>query len=290
MNYNLLKIYAKVADLGSFTQAAKILNLPKSRVSRAIARLEEDIGVQLVRRTTRKTSLTSVGRQFYLSIYPLLNAIDEELTKVRNYQKEMHGTLRITAPEDIGQTLLVKIISAFTAQYPKVEIQTVITNKLLDLTQENIDLSFRAGKLVDSSLIQKKIMCVSFIIVCSKIYLEKHGTPSKIKDLENHKFLSFRGIEKDCFSKEIKIKPTLTSDSIPMLLKMALNGEGITILPDYFCHDYLGSQILLRLFSSWKTKTENIHILYHASKNTSQIIRKFIDVALDHQIVSFNHP
>ena len=172
MDYNLLKTFSKVAELGSFTQAAKVLNHPKSRVSRAISRLENELDVQLIRRTTRKTTLTSSGQEFFHNIHPLLNSINNEITKVSNQQHEMSGTIRITTSQDIGQALVSKVISLYNSKYPNVQFDTIITNDFLDLVKENIDIAIRAGKLKDSTLIQKKFISTHFIIVCSKKYLE----------------------------------------------------------------------------------------------------------------------
>ena len=278
MDYNLLKIFGKVAELGSFTKAAKVLNQPKSRVSRAISRLEAELGVHLIRRTTRKTSLTNLGEEFYKKTTPLLNSIQNEIINVTNQQEEMSGLLRITAPQDIGDSLLPQIIAAFNSKYPNVEIQTLITNEILDLTKENIDISFRAGKMQDSSLIQKKLMTASFIAVCSKKYLAQFGQP-KVTDLTNHKFLYFKGLEKNFFEKNVKIEPIVTSDSISMLLSLALNDVGITFIPEYICQKELLSGDLIRVLPDLKSQTGHIHILYHSSKNTPVKIKKFIEIS-----------
>lgn len=283
INYNLLITFYNVIQTGSFTKAAKALKQPKSRVSRAISRLENELGVELIRRTTRITSATSIGKKFFQKISPLLKGIDEELIKVSNYQKEMSGTIRITAPQDIAQTLVAKIISNFNNKYPNIEIQSIITNDILDLTKENIDIAFRAGKLQDSNLIQKKLMHANFIFVASKNYLEKYGYPSRLTDLIKFKYLSFKNMEKSWFKNKLNVKPFLQSDSIPMLLNMVRYAEGITILPDYFCKDYLETGELIRLFPNWKSPTENIHILYHQSKNSSNAVRKFIENASNYK-------
>lgn len=279
IDYNLLKTFTKVAELGSFTKAAKILNQPKSRVSRAISRLEAELDVQLIRRTTRKTTLTSSGQEFFKSIYPLLNGLNNEIIKVSDQQQEMSGVIRITASQDIGQALVSKVISTFTSKYPNVQLETVITNDFLDLTKENIDIAFRAGKLQDSTLIQKKFISTHFIIVCSKNYLEKFGTPTSLDDLKNHKFLSFKGLEQDFFKKDTKIKPIITTDSIPMLLSMILNNDGVAILPAFFCKEHLDQKVLVHLIPTWKSKTENLHILYPPSKSISDKVKMFVEMA-----------
>ena len=281
IDYNLLKIFAKVAEHGSFTAAAKVLSQPKSRVSRAISRLENELDVQLLKRTTRKTSLTNDGSEFYKNIHPLISGIDNELIKVSDRQQEMSGEIRLTASQDIGQTLVAQLISAYNDRYPNVQFVTTITNEYLDLTKEDIDLAFRAGRLDDSSLIQKKIMSSKFIMVCSRAYLEKFGCPNELQELSKHKFLSFRGIEKNFPARGQSVKPILTTDSIPMLLNMALNGGGITSLPDFFCREHLEAKKLVRIIPSWQSKTGNIHILYPPTKKLPKKVRLFIELAAE---------
>jgi len=283
IDYNLLKTFVKVAELGSFTKASKILNQPKSTVSRSISRLENELNVALFRRTTRKTSLTSSGTEFFHNIYPLLNGMNNEIIKISNLQQEMSGTIRITASQDIGQALVSKVISVFNLKYPNVQFETLITNDFLDLTKENIDIAFRAGKLKDSSLIQKKFISTNFIIVCSIKYFEQFGVPLSKHNLESelhkHRFLSFKGIENELFNFKEKIKPIITTDSIPMLLNMVLDHDGIAILPSFFCKEYLENKSIVQVIPSWKSKTANLHILYTPNKKLSSKIKAFIEIA-----------
>lgn len=279
IDFNLLRTFSKVAELGSFTQAAIVLNQPKSGVSRAIARLEGDLGVELVRRTTRKTSLTSEGLELYQKITPHLIEIQNELISIQDLQNEMVGTIRITTADSFAQNTLVPIISKYSAKYPNVRIEMVITNEYVDLVKENIDIAFRAGKLKDSTLLQKKFIPTSFILVCSKKYIEKFSKPNTLEDLKNHKYMSFKPLEKLILNKAVSLKPILVTDSLPMLLKLALNGDGITMLPDFLCQEYLSSKELISVIPSWRSKNENVHILYPPTKNLSKRVKAFIDLA-----------
>lgn len=281
MDYNLLKTFSKVSELGSFTQAAKVLNQSKSRVSRAIARLENELGVELVRRTTRKTSLTSVGKEFYEKITPHLNEISNELIRVSDKQEEMVGTIRITTADSFAQNTVAQLISEYSSKYPKVKFDMVITNDYVDLVKENIDLAIRAGELKDSTLIQKKFMPTSFILVCSTQYSKKYSLPNTLEELENHKYLSFKPLESLFIKKGIHLNKTLTTGSLPMLLKMALSGDGITVLPDFLCQKYILSKELIRVVPSWKSKSENVHFVYPPTKNLPKRVKAFIDLAMD---------
>ena len=279
MDYNLLKTFAKVAELGSFTKASKVLNQPKSRVSRAIARLESELGIELIRRTTRKSTLTSSGDEFYRNITPHLLGIQNEVIRVSDKQEEMMGTIRITTSDSFAQNTLAGIISAYNEKYPKVEFEMIITNDYVDLVEENIDLAFRAGKLKDSTLIQKKFMEVSFIMVCSRKYIEKYSLIKSLDELQNHKFLSFTPMESQLRGKDTSVKSILRTDSLPMLLKMALNGDGVTVLPSFLCQNYLDNKELVRVVPSWSSRSSTSHILYPSTKNLSKRVKAFIEIS-----------
>lgn len=279
MDYNLLTVFSKVAELGSFTKAAALLNQPKSRVSRAITRLESELGAQLLRRTTRKTSLTNAGLNFHKAVAPLLKSLNTEISKVSSKHQEMSGSIKITASQDIGQTLVTQLITEFSARFPEVLFEIVITNEYLDLTKLDIDIAFRAGKLQDSTLKQSKILDARFILVCSKSYFERYGGIGKLDDLHMHRFLSFRNMEKNFFNGDSSLSPNVVSDSIPMLINMTLKGSGIAMLPDFFCKDNLNSKALVHILPGWHSEPEGIHMLYSPSSDIPKKVRAFIDFA-----------
>lgn len=279
LDYNLLKIFSKVSELGSFTKAAKALNQPKSRVSRAISRLESELGVELIRRTTRRSSLTIAGEEFYQNVVEHLRGIENELVRISDTQDEMQGTIRVTTSDSFAQYFLAQIISKFSLKYPKVKFDMVITNDYVDLIKENIDIAFRAGKLKDSTLIQKKFTPTSFVLVCSQKYLEASPSLCSLNELENHRFLSFSLLEKVFMSEGVSINPILRTDSLPMLLGMAINGDGITVLPDIYCQKQMESKELVRVLPTWKSKSEHVHILYPPTKNQAKRVKEFIKFA-----------
>lgn len=280
-NLHLLNIFCKVAELGSFTKAAKALNSPKSRVSRSISTLEEELGVQLIRRTTRQINLTTSGEDFFTKVSPLINKINSEIDSIKGSKDEMSGVIKITAPEDMAQTILSDIISRYVRKYPNMEVQSVITNDFLDLGKEKIDLALRVGKLEDSNLIQSKLTEVTLVLIATKTYLAKFGTPKEFSDLSDHRFLSFKKLNPEFlnFNKGFKIKTVATSDSFSMLLNLALNNEGISILPDYYCKKYLESGELVRVLTKWKGRKSTVHMVYSPTKSLPLKVREFINIA-----------
>lgn len=122
-------------------------------------------------------------------------------------------------------------------------------------------------------------MPTSFVLVCSKDYIDKYSTPNSLEELKNHKYLSFKPLEKLFTENAVELNSVLVTDSLPMLLKMALNGDGITLLPDFLCQKYLSNKKLVRVIPTWKSKSENIHILYPPTKNLSKKVKEFIALA-----------
>ncbi|WP_417335768.1 LysR family transcriptional regulator [Halobacteriovorax marinus] len=286
MDLNLLKTFSKVSELGSFTKAAEALKQPKSRVSRAISRLEDEIGLELIRRTTRQTSLTTEGEAFYNKIKDLIHQLDEEIDSLNDSKKEISGVLRITAPEDLGQSILLDIIAKYNDLYPNVEVQTLLTGEYLDLTKDNIDLAFRVGKLEDSNLIQRSFKDVHFVAIASREYIQRYGLPKSTKDLHQHKLLTFKGFDfnnLNSASSPEALKYQINTSSIPMLLNMALEGNGISIVPSFYCEEYIRTGELVHLFPKWRGPKHTIKILYTPTSNLSKRTRAFLDLVKDFQ-------
>jgi len=283
---NLLRIFSKVLELGSFTQAALVLKQPKSRVSKAITRLEEQMKVQLIRRTTRSVSATTAGQNFFHKIYPLLKDIDNELLQVSEDRCELSGVLRLSVPEDFGHTLLGDLINDFNELYPDIQFNVIISDTFVDLTKHNIDLAFRIGKLDDSSLIQKKIGNVELILVATPEYLKKYPAPLIKKDLTQHKLLTFikfdQSAEFDPLNEIInqrELKSRFACTSFPLLLTMAMKDAGIALIPDFYCRQQLLSGDLIRVLPTFSTGRRSIHLVYPPSKSMPRRLRTFIDFA-----------
>jgi DNA-binding transcriptional LysR family regulator len=277
MDLNLIKTFNTVARLGSFTKAANALKQPKSRISRAISKLEENLATQLIRRTTRQSVLTTAGQSFYDATYKLIEELEYQVSIANTIDEEVSGSLRVTAPEDMSNSILPSLISSFQNRFPKVRIDLKITNSFVDLIKDNIDIAFRIGNLKDSNLIQKKIMSVNLILVASKGYLKSHALPKEIKDLKEHKFIPFYlYTEKEEFKKH-NLKPMIISDSFQLSLAMALEGHGVTMLPDFFARKYIDSDELIRIIPSWSGNNSTMRLIYSPTKRLPSQVRAFID-------------
>jgi len=186
MDLNHVAVFARVVELESFTAAAKQLGLPKSSVSRTVTRLEDELGVRLLQRTTRTLHLTEVGRAYYERARGALSALDEAASAATNSSAEPRGTVRMTAPPDMGIMNLVDIVARFARKYPLVHIDISLSSRFVDLVAEGFDLALRAGKMADSSLVARKIGSDALGIYASANYLRRRGRPKTLADLADH--------------------------------------------------------------------------------------------------------
>jgi len=289
IDLNLLRTFSKVAELGSFTKAALYLKQPKSRVSRAITRLELDLNTQLIHRTTRSTKLTEAGQELFIKTKSLLSQLSTEVDAISNEIHELSGSLKVSAPDDFAQLVLPAIISEFKELHPHINFEIVASNEKIDLTVHEIDIAFKIGKLADSTLINKKIGKVSTILAASPKYLSKFGVPKKLTDLKEHQLLSFKNRNNydlldllyDKFSTKGRFKPFISCNSFPMIYNFACADKGVALLPDFFCKSALGEGKLIRVLSDWEGSTSDLQIVYLPNKNLPAKVRAFIDFAAE---------
>jgi DNA-binding transcriptional LysR family regulator len=240
VDLNLLPTFVAVAKAASFSGAARQLRVPKSSVSRAIAALEETMGVRLVHRTTRHVALSTAGAALFDRVAPLLDALSDSVVELPEREEEPSGLLRITASVDLGATVLAELIAKFVQRYPAIQIDLRLTSSVLDLVQDGIDVALRASNkpLADSALYAKRLGAVELQLFGSPEYLARRGTPRTTDDLETHDFVRFAAIE--TFSLEgprgvVRIKPkgSITCDDMWFARAAVCAGVGLALLPTF---------------------------------------------------------
>lgn len=191
MDLNRIKAFASVVETESFTAAAGALGTSKSAVSRALQSLEQDLGVRLMHRTTRKLSLTDAGRAYFDSVRGPLARLDEATSIVSAMEKEPRGVVRMTAP-DLGAQLLPQIVRDFVTRFPGIRIELSLTARVVDLIEEGFDLAFRSGRLRSSSLIARRIGNQISGLYASQEYLHRRGCPRTVLELADHDCIVIR--------------------------------------------------------------------------------------------------
>src|SRR3954468_1318017 len=193
MDLNHVAVFARVVELQSFTAAAKQLGLPKSSVSRTLSRLEDELGVRLLQRTTRKLHLTEAGQAYYERARVALTGLEEAASAATNLSAEPRGTVRLSAPADVGILNLGELVARFVRKYPLVHVEISFSSRFVDLVAEGFDLALRAGKMADSSLVARKIGSDALGIYASANYLRRRGRPKTLADLADHDCVLFHG-------------------------------------------------------------------------------------------------
>ena len=186
-----MAVFAKVGDLGSMSGAARALGLPKSSVSRAVAKLETAYAARLVERTTRKVTLTEIGRALHAHCSRMVEEVANAEAEIAAYQGTPSGRLRVAAPYSLGHVILKRNMPEFLDRYPGVDVQLQLTDRSPNPVADDFDVVIRIGWLEDSSLIARKITDVNAILVASRAYVEAHGLPTSPSDLDGHRIIGY---------------------------------------------------------------------------------------------------
>lgn len=284
---NEMAIFVHVVESGSFTGAAKALSLPKSTVSRKITQLEERLGVRLIQRTTRSLSLTDTGSAYHAQCARILSDIEEANIAVTEMQSTPSGTLRITAPVLFGSAVLSNLIAEYMELHPQVNIDLVLSDQMLDLVQDGLDVAFRVGHLEDSSLIGRYLGDVKAIMCASPDYIARKGKPSHPSQLSEHQIIAITGREQwpmkgpDSQEININIKPRLKVNDLSNLYNLALSGAGIAALPILIAATSIKNKELIPVLCEWPFEAHPIHALYASNRHLSAKVRSFVDFVIE---------
>ena len=288
MDLNEISIYIKVVQTGSFSKAAKILGMPKSTVSTKVSNLEKRLNTTLIQRTTRKLNVTPAGEAYFKGCIQGLEEIQAAETELTSLRGEPSGNFRITAPIELGSTVLPELIAEYTRRYPKVSVEVILTGRKVDLVSENVDLAIRAGNLKDSTLIAKKIGSVYFALFASPKYLKNKEELTHPRELNKHRCLHFSlsgsGAWRLSNSKgtlDIPVKSVVTADDFNLLKIMTLRGEGICYLPAHYCNADVKSGKLVRVLPEWKGQPTAVHFVYPPTKYISPKLSAFMNMSMD---------
>lgn len=245
-----LELFCAIVEAGSFQATADRLALSTPSVSRKLAHLESCLGVRLLNRSTRKLSLTEAGQQFLIDAQHILNAADEAENKLQSNATELQGVLKIAAPLSFGIEVLSKHLPEFIKQHPKLEIKIQLEDHITDLYAEGIDVALRIGELENSNLIAQKICDYRKIACASPEYVTQQGSIHNETDLKHHKLLHYDLISlKDEWKTEsnLNLDVVFSCNNGEMLLAMAKQGLGITLLPEFICAKALETGELVSL-------------------------------------------
>ncbi|WP_096086234.1 LysR family transcriptional regulator [Agaribacterium haliotis] len=284
-------VFSEVAATGSFTKAAAATGHSTSYISKEINKLEERLGVRLLNRSTRSVSLTPEGESYYPLCQQIIAEAQQAEALVNHLQPEPQGKIRISCPSSFGLSHLRPVFTQFLKRYPKVSLDLDFSGRQVDVIAEGIDVAIRATtELNDSSLICRKLLSSYGATVASPAYLKACGTPTKPEQLKQHKTITYSHIKMpDQWQYEdkqgkvinVQLQSVVHTNSPHMELEFALEGVGITRLPEFFLGDRLHSGELIELFKEYKKPSIDVYLVYASRKHMSAKVRCFIDFMLE---------
>lgn len=287
LNLNRIYLFIKIIEAGNISRAALILNEPKAKLSRNLALLEDEVGTQLVYRTTRQFKLTESGMIFYQSSREHIMALMEATQNTQKNMEKVAGTLKITAPDDIGSHIVARLVSEFATLYPQVHFELHYTNEVVDLTKYGIDLAFRVGKLRDSTFLQKKITTVELFLGASPKYLNKFGHPESLDDLQKHQTIGFSKATKGnwnfthkSYKRSLKINHKIVVNNYLSVRDFVKEGLGIGFLPKFLCQKEIISGEIIHLLKPWSDEGAPLQVILPQQKKIPKTVRVFVDFAV----------
>jgi len=286
---NSLVVFAKVIEASSFSEAARRLKMPISTVSRRIAELEDQLGVRLLERSTRNLRLTELGAEVLEQAIRSVEVSEAVRSIVSNRLSEVSGTLRLSAPPSISDTLLAPLITAFQASYPNVRVQVLVADRFVDHIAEGVDLVFRLGALRDSTLVAKRVLTYRHQLVASPAYLKGCRPPKKPQDLHDHRLLSFSHWKPDsrwtfvhkngCDKETLMFQPYLAMNDFAGLAPALLAGGGIGELPPVVQPELVRKGRLVEVMPDWRFRTFDLSLVHLGNRHISKPCRLFKELA-----------
>ncbi|MFL5160613.1 MAG: LysR family transcriptional regulator [Microvirga sp.] len=280
-----MQVFVRVATLGSFSAAARALDLSQTMVTKHVAALEDRLGVKLLHRSTRKLVLTEGGRNYLTACERILAEIEEAEASASLDRVEPRGTLRLNVPLTFGFRQVVPALTEFSRLYPAVSFDLGLADRYVDLMEEGWDLAIRIGRLKDSSLVARRLAACRTIICASPAYLKQHGIPQTVDDLAQHNCLGYTlpsviganrwafGIDGDIV---VPIQGNLRANNGDALLAAAVAGQGLIYQPTFIVGDSLREGSLVPVLSNYPTYEPAIHAVLPSGRQAPAKVRAFV--------------
>ncbi|MEJ8322119.1 DNA-binding transcriptional regulator YafC [Kosakonia sacchari] len=285
-----LAIFVAVVESGSFSRAAERLGQANSAISRAVKKLENKLGVNLLNRTTRQLSLTEEGERYFRRVQSVLQEMAAAETEVMETKSTPRGTLRIDAATPVVLHFLMPLIKPFRERYPEINLSLVSSETFINLIERKVDVAIRVGKLTDSSLRARPLFKSYRKIIASPDYIARHGKPETVEELRNHVLLGFtEPVSLNTWpiasadGQLFEATPDISSNSGETLKHLCLSGNGIASLSDYMIDKELASGELVDLLADKRLPVEMpFSAVYYSDRAVSTRIRAFIDFISEH--------
>ncbi len=282
-----MEVFVAAATAGSFAAAAQAMEISAVMVGKHVQALEQQLGARLIERSTRRQKLTEIGAAYLERCRDVLASVAAADHVAENLRAEPQGSLRISAPATYGEQRLTPVIAAYTARYPKVRVDLVLSNRVIDMAEEGVDVTIRSGPIADTTLIARPLQPGRVLVAASPAYLKKQGTPRHPSDLARHNCLVFAGggttwrFQRGGDKVEVNVRGTLVSNTGASLVMAAIAGMGVVMQADVLMEPALKSGQLVRLLPKWELPSRAMHILRRPETRPSAKVRSFVDFALE---------
>ncbi|OMH25791.1 LysR family transcriptional regulator [Motiliproteus sp. MSK22-1] len=284
-----IQIFIRVIEAGGIGRAAEQLGIAKSAVSRRLSELEKRLGTRLLNRTTRTSSLTEAGREYYERAVKVVDYVSEMNTETAAANAALSGTLRIAVPLSFGLMHLSTAVDLFAKQHPQLRIHIDLSDRQVDIVEEGFDLAFRIADLKDSSIQARRICPMRQVLVASPSYLKLKGIPDTPADLQHHDILKYSGTESPVWKitdpqgqlHQLNLQGKMAANNGDFLQSMAIAGHGIVLLPTFIVWKALASGDLLRVLPECSASNNSAYAVYSKNRYLPQRARLLIEFLVD---------
>jgi LysR family transcriptional regulator for bpeEF and oprC len=282
---NAMQMFRRVVETGSFSAVSREMQLSQPTVSKQVANLEAYLDTQLINRSTRQLNLTDAGARYYARCCQILDEITDTETELQQQQTIATGTLRVNMPVAVGRIKIVPCLWRFLESYPQLKLDIQLDDRYVDLVKEGIDVAIRVGPLTDSSLIASKLGTIARYTVASPAYLEKHGIPARIEDLQQHNCLVYSLLETqnewhfehNRRKEKILVQGSLSSNSPDVIREAVLASKGIAVILGWLVEDDIKQGHLKVILKDHVPTPLDINALYPQRRFIPAKLRLFID-------------
>jgi len=279
-----MRLFTRAVELGSFSAVAREENIGQPTVSKVIAALEQDLRVRLLERTTTSLTLTEEGKRFYERSRRVIEEYDDAVADARGQTHKFVGALRINAPVGLGELRLNALILDFLAQYPDIEIELILSDRVIDLVEEGVDVAIRLGGELPPNVIARNIAFSPRVLVATREYVERSPLIDKPEDVSHHEYFRFAGLavgsRLEFFNKNEKVivltKGRYRVNSSLALRDCFLQGKGLGSAPAWLVQDLIDTGELIRLLPNWDMTPQPVHLVYPSRKYQPQRTRSFL--------------
>jgi DNA-binding transcriptional LysR family regulator len=286
--FDAMRVFVSVATRGSFAEASRSLRLSPSAVTRAVAWLEDELGLSLLTRTTRSLRLTERGATFLESCRQILDDLDDAERRVRGEDAEPRGEMTVAAPVVFGRLHAMPIVDGLLRAHPALKVRLLLSDRNVHLVEEGVDVAIRIGALADSSLVATTLGAVSRVLVASPVYLTRRGVPASPADLAGHDLIAFNGlgsVDEWSFAtldRPLRIEPRLSINSLDAALAGAEAGLGITRALSYQVEAAVREGRLALVLQAFATTPLPVSAVYPARRIGSANVAAFNKAVREH--------